>query len=101
MDNVVQLPIYPNKRVYVLHPDVVGEIVAQGIAGMSYKSVKNKPHQTGGRPLCETGTQMVTILRILWPNVKALYSEDTGVTKKGAAREVKWDCRFLREATKT
>jgi hypothetical protein len=40
--------------------------------------------------------------------VKALYSddrikvlEDTGVTKKGAAREVKWDCRFLREATKT
>jgi hypothetical protein len=53
-------------------------------------------------PIYESGIQMILVLRIGWPNAKAMYPdgrikflEDAIVMENNISWEVKWDCRFL------
>ena len=59
-------------KVWVLHPDFEGKVVAEAYAGINHKSRCLNDEQE----LCKKGEQMITIVRVFYKDTPVMFTKD-------------------------
>ena len=74
---VLQNPIRVRLKVWVLHPQYEGKVVAEAYAGINHKSRCINDEQD----LCKKGTQMISIIRVFYKDVPVMLKKDARFPK--------------------
>ena len=69
---VLQSPIRVRVKVWVLHPQFEGKVVAEAYAGINHKSRCQNDEQD----LCKKGEQMISVIRVFYKDTPVMFKKD-------------------------
>ena len=69
---VMQNPIRVRVKVWVLHPQFEGKVVAEAYAGINHKSRCINDEQD----LCKKGQQMISVIRVFYKSTPVMFKKD-------------------------
>ena len=70
---VLQNPIRVRVKVWVLHPQYEGKVVAEAYAGINHKSRCMNDEQD----LCKKGEQMISVIRVFYKDTPVMFTPES------------------------